>query len=272
MANVSIDIEQVVREVMAELGLAQPRRSPARENAAADQTSPRPFAGEGPGVRAAGQPVAPASNQLSALPPTSSPQPSHELTVSARVVTLAELDGRLGNGVRRVLVAPRAIVTPSVRDELRRKNIDLVVAGSDSKSALPSAGIPLAVVVHGKTDPEPLLKALAGDGIPVQPHQSDCIIAAGDLLAQRLAGGNALGLLLTKYAAAAVCLANRLPGVRAVLATDPATVAADAASVGANLLVVNPVHSGLFRARQIIGQFYRQGPQECPAAFRERLK
>ena len=54
--------------------------------------------------------------------PTAEPR---ELVVVERVVTLERIAGRLG-GVRRVVVPPRAVVTPSVRDELRDRKIELV--------------------------------------------------------------------------------------------------------------------------------------------------
>lgn len=47
-----------------------------------------------------------------------------DLRLSERLVTLATLDGRLA-GVSRVIVPIRAVVTPAVRDELKRKNIRL---------------------------------------------------------------------------------------------------------------------------------------------------
>lgn len=49
-----------------------------------------------------------------------------ELCVSERVVTLRTIEGRLA-GARRLVVVPRAIVTPAVKDELRARNIELVV-------------------------------------------------------------------------------------------------------------------------------------------------
>jgi hypothetical protein len=49
-----------------------------------------------------------------------------ELVVTEKVVTLRLLEGRLSN-VAKLLVAPRAVVTPAVKDELRARNIELVV-------------------------------------------------------------------------------------------------------------------------------------------------
>lgn len=50
--------------------------------------------------------------------------PARELAVQERLVTLATLHGKL-DGVRRVSVGRRAIVTPAVRDELSRRQIEL---------------------------------------------------------------------------------------------------------------------------------------------------
>ncbi len=47
-----------------------------------------------------------------------------DLVVDARVVTLAAIERRLTN-VRRVLVRRGAVVTPSVKDDLRKRHIRL---------------------------------------------------------------------------------------------------------------------------------------------------
>jgi hypothetical protein len=54
-----------------------------------------------------------------------SPAVAAELVLAERLVTLTTLDGRL-RGVQRVVVPPRAVITPSARDELRDRNIELV--------------------------------------------------------------------------------------------------------------------------------------------------
>lgn len=49
---------------------------------------------------------------------------SGELTVGERLITLATLHGKL-DGVARVCVSKRAVVTPAVRDELSKRQIEL---------------------------------------------------------------------------------------------------------------------------------------------------
>jgi hypothetical protein len=48
-----------------------------------------------------------------------------ELTLAERVVTMRSIEGKL-DGVARLVVAPRAVVTPAVRDELNERQIELV--------------------------------------------------------------------------------------------------------------------------------------------------
>ena len=54
-----------------------------------------------------------------------SQNPSSDFCVDSKVVALASLEGKL-NGIRRVIVGPRAIVTPAVNDELRDREIELI--------------------------------------------------------------------------------------------------------------------------------------------------
>ena len=76
---------------------------------------------------------------------------------------------------------------------------------------------------------------------------------------------------MSTYPAVAICLANRHQGVRAVSGLDAATAVADAASVGANVLVLCPRGLGLTQLRQMIREFCREGVRECPEALRNRL-
>ena len=80
-----------------------------------------------------------------------------------------------------------------------------------------------------------------------------------------------LGLLLTPHEAESLCLANRLPGVRAIAGREAGQVAADATAVGANVLVINPKKIGQFAIRQMLDVFCRGGVRPCPEVLKERL-
>ncbi len=243
MSPSTIDIELVVREVLAELQAA-PQGPVAKPQAV----------------------VAP----LPAEPPSeqkSSDQP-FTLTVAARVVTMNDVAGRL-DSIRRVVVSREAIVTPAVRDELLRRGIALDSAKSPN-------GAPATIRLSLMTaridfDPTTLMAALGREGFQVMQSSSDCLIAAGDQLATEVRRADTLGVLLTRHAPAGLCLANRLAGVRAIGGIDAPAVAAASAAVGANLLVVDPRAGTFFQLKQAITEFARGGVRPCPEVFRKRL-
>ncbi len=244
MAEPTSQLERIVLEVLAEMGLVRP---------GATGGSSTPGAAGGLSTRAS-VPAAAADG---------------DLVIECRVVTLMELPERL-DGVRRVVVPAGAVVTPSVRDVLRRRNLPLVFGAPAILAA--GAGLRVVLMTHGqKHDPAPLVQALAGEGIAVESRRADCLIAATDQLAGELRPGGVLGVLLTRHAAAALCLANRLAGVRAVRATAADEAVADAEAVGANLLVIDPAAQGSFLTRKMALRFLHGGPRECPEVFRQRL-
>lgn len=241
------EIERLVREVLAELALA-PQAAPA--------TAPVPKANAAAGSSATHSAATRSRG-------------NGELVLRCRVVALPEVEGQL-DAVRRLVVPRRAVVTPAVRDELLRRNIALSYAAESDLPAVDRTSLVLVSVGKGY-DPAALLTLLGKEAIKASPHALDCLIAATDLLARELSQPGVLGLLLTRHAAAALCLANRRPGVRAVSGSDAATVLAGAASVGANLLVVDPTGRSPFELRRIAAAFCRGGVRDCPEVFRARL-
>jgi len=259
MPEPSIDVDKLVREVLAALGVSP-------ESGA--KTAPAVATGDVPAPSSAPAP-APTATAPSPGKSSTSTVSSGELVVFSQVVTMSELEGRLA-GVRRLIVPPQAVVTPSVRDELHRKNVALEY---DLPVATPgTVGVRLAMEVLGsRFDPAPLVRALGSEGIEVETHRTDCLVAATDRLAGDVAKPNTLGLVVSTYPAIALCLANRHQGVRAVWGIDAGTVDAEVASVGANVLVICPRITSFFAMKQMIGRFCRGGTRECPEALRERL-
>jgi hypothetical protein len=242
MSQHTLDIEGVVREVLAELGLA-----PNGDAAAPEQANV----------------VSSRSND--------EPDESRELVLTGRVVTLGEIEGRL-DGVCRMTVPTRSVVTPAVRDELRQRDILLTFASASGETVATGNDTKLVVVAVGTSfDPESLSEMLGSEGVEVTTEQCNCLIRATDQLGHGLAQPDTLGMLVTKHTAAGLCLANRHPGVRAVLGLDAATTASGIAAVGANLLVVDPGNTGPFQLKQLASQFCRGGPAVCPEVFADRL-
>jgi len=194
---------------------------------------------------------------------------SADLSFEGRVLALDALFGRL-TGLRRVLIRPGTIVTPAVRDELQRRGITLeyVVA----TSALPADALRLVVVnaMRGFHAGQ-LAPALRSHGVRVEIVEQQCLIAASDQLAAELRKTNTLGLLLTRHVAAALCLANRHAGVRAVTAGDLPAMTAAVESVGANLLVLDAEALTGFQLKQMTTEFAGGKVRPCPEALRPRL-
>ena len=231
------DIQRIVREVLAQLGAAP---------------------------QSVAAPAPPAMSPV--VPPAA--RDGH-VVVDARLVTLASIAGRL-QGAKQLVVPPGALVTPSVRDELRRKGVALV-RGSAAAAVRKELAPVLLVVGLSRQDPAAAVQMLRQEGLDVQTEAADCLIAATDKLAAAVALGKSLGLLWTRHVAAGLCLANRHAGVRAVLATGVAATAVAVAAVGANVLVVDPTVGTAYERKQILRDFCLGGIRECPEALQERL-
>jgi len=182
MSEPTIDIERVVREVLAEL-------SAARENSAE-----RPATAVA--ARADGDSPAPPGPQSRGVDSSN----GNDLVVTSRVVTLTELSGRL-DAVRRLVVSREAVVTPAVRDELLHRGIALAYA--DSSNGHSAAPLRLVMIATGTDfDPAALVAGLAREGLKAEHWASDCVISSTDQLAAEVAKPATLGVLLTRHAAA----------------------------------------------------------------------
>lgn len=288
MAQLQIDIDRLVREVLEQLQGARPEssaRAPAAacgSGSASGNGQPEPPLGASPGAGCLA-PVGTPSNEPTPQSPgndQSAPQttsnrqepqpPEGQVTVDSRVVTMAELGNRLGSA-RTLVVRPGAVVTPSVRDHLRRERIQLVEAALETSESAPNAKSVVPIVVNARSfETGPLADGLRRDGLHVDLQRCDCLIESTDRLAGT-AADRRVGVLLTRHQAAALCLANRHPGVRAVAADEPGALQAAVEAVGANVVVCNPRQIGMYRLRQMIGEFIRRGPTDCPEVFRNRL-
>ena len=249
MQNLPLDIDAIVRQVLADLSTQG--------------------AGGAPPVRAIAAPV-------NTLPQTA----GHEkatLRLMDSPVTLALLEGRL-DGVREVVISPKAIVTPSVRDLLYKKEIKLALAQSErqSQSAASREQFPATVAMRkndvlsgtatGKTsvwlalhqlkrEPETLVQFLQGNTGFVK-ESFDCLAATTEAAAKRLAESDALrAIIVTNHSAAAMVLANRHTAIRAVIGDNPEQTSQDAAMVGANLLVLHADRLGAYRMKEVARTF-----------------
>ncbi len=277
-------VERIVREVMSRLAGASGDAAPS-EGSPAVQAAPGPAAKcnaaivSGSASAAENGPCAVDGKRNSLESPaapsgTDADRWSDQLHVPGKVVALADLVDRLDR-VRCVSVAAGAVVTPAVRDELQRRRIALrYVSGAKQDAGVaPESAAHLAVqlVIHQGCFDERAVQSLRIEGASISVAASECVIEACDAAARAVLDKQALAVVMTRYAAAAICLANRIPQVRAVAARDPAELKSAMSMVGANVVVIDPDAVGLFGARRLLREAAVIGRRKCPRAFGSRL-
>jgi hypothetical protein len=191
------------------------------------------------------------------------------LVLDARVVTLAELKGRLEKQ-QSVTVLTSAIVTPAVRDYLRERKVSLVRRQTTPQAA--ASGLRLAVgVTETRYDSHDLLRQLSAQGIQFEQMTGGNEAAVTDQVVECVKRDKHMGLVLTDQAAAAVCLANRQQEVRAAAAANVVGVDEAIRQIGVNLLVVNPRGQSSYLLRQMVNRYLSGAPHACPEALKPRL-
>jgi len=241
-------MEQIVREVVRRLeGLAQP----------ADGAADRPgvLHVEGPVVS-----LASLQSQLDANGKTGRIDVVHPTALHKGL-----------EGIDRVLVAARAVVTPAVRDLLRERGVALVLRadGAGDHVAMPAAA--LLVGIDRETAGQARQWDMLERTLPIERTGGRDLVRLVDGVGTAVRRDRRLALLLTERTAAALCLANRLPAVRAVLAADLLTAREAVDAVGANLLICSPRRTAAGERLRMVEDFYRRGVVPCPDTLRERL-
>ena len=278
----SQEIDAIVRDVMRQMGVPSDDTRPDNESrcscAIVDQ---RPLPIPAVTTHQAAEPIA-------------------VYQIKSRLVTMETLPDL--SEIRRVKVPLRAIVTPAVQDELRRRGITLEFADvadgairrnydisvdkgktvdkGKNGGDVSSAGV-LAVVRSRFSATDSLLGALRSEvSSHITLYTGKCLLQAMDDLPASLVGRGRAAVMVTDHPAAAICLANRRRGIRAIQAASRGAMAAtaaldamlrDAAECGANLLVIDPQEFGFWILRQIVVRFLKSGPWPVPDTFQSRL-
>ncbi len=184
-----------------------------------------------------------------------------DLLIDTRLVTLATIQHRLA-GVRRLLVRAGAVVTPSVKDELRKRRIRLEYLSEPAPTRDAADALAIACCTH---TPEAARAAAA----LAHPAGASCmrlddLRCAAQTLATIVADANRLGVLVTDQPLPAVCLANRAPAARAAWVENVSQLRDAVAAIGLNVLVVHPVLCTPETWNALLTE-YRQGlPRRCP--------
>ena len=242
----SIDIERLVRLIMADLGLAGVRPS-----------EPAPAA-----------PGAPRQDSADVA----------ELRLTSHVITLKAVQQAATPSVRRVVVPKGAVVTPLVFDELKERGWDLIFDGAASSpsaekkpAAAPVSRLTAAFhAISAEIFPASFFDQIRKT-VPVEIYRNNCVMEAAEYLAGQLSDSAAKGILLTKYTAAASAVCNRKRELRAVIGRGLASLEKDAGSIGANLLILDP-GTGLYQVRRMAARFAELGAACCPPVLQRGLE
>jgi hypothetical protein len=190
-----------------------------------------------------------------------------QLVLGPAVISLSTLADRL-SGVRGVVIAKNAVLTPAARDLLKQHHISI----SRSTDAMGAKKPALAVAVcDTSADPAQLVRLLAPLVSGIERLAKTGLATVVAELTDTVLKDGRLGLLLSGKPDVACCLANRRPGVRAAVARDRDEVAQAVRNLGLNLLVVDPARRSLFQLGQMVKQFLQAGSAQCPAALKEQL-
>jgi len=271
----TIDIEAVVMEVVRRL---LPTAAPV-------ETADKPSADNFSTVKVISRtevinpaPVAPkAASKAPEIAPASSPAPSvavattlSVLSVPGKVITLQSLEGRLA-GIAEIKVEPRAIVTPAVNDELRKRSIRLIRSASTAtgtKAAvaklLVASQIPAELAVRTQS-------LLAAASIPYETLQSAStpkLVDVAKELAFKVTSGRQLGLFLTNQPAVASSVLQKMVGVRAYPLSDVTSLQDALASLAPNIVVADARKLDRHNFGALVGQFVVAGYRDCPPELR----
>ena len=194
------------------------------------------------------------------------------LRLTQKVVSVADLANSWGK-FRRLIVPKNAILTPSVKDELRKRGIELSLDDAAEANDANGKNLNVWIASHRvKQEPTVLL-----EHIKKQYHISfckfDCILEMMKAASNELRPncGAMLAMVLSGYTAAAICVANRYENIRAVAGYDAMSLKNDAAQIGANMFVIDPGKVGGFKAKELVNVFLGAGVQSVPEFLKAKV-
>ncbi|NIL99185.1 MAG: hypothetical protein GTO53_11980 [Planctomycetales bacterium] len=191
-----------------------------------------------------------------------------QLSLPERVITTTLLKERL-QGARRLKLAPGAVITPAARDLLNQYQVD--VHTDRGPQDVPAT--PLAIGMdNAQPSLAPLQDMLKRAGTVTQWVEAGQLPEMVQQLGNHVISQQGLAVLLTQQAAAALCLANRRAGLRAVEAEDVPSMRRAVTAVGANLLVINPRGLSSASVVRVVTNFATGGPYVCPEPLQSVLE
>ncbi|MCC7086887.1 MAG: hypothetical protein IT427_17955 [Pirellulales bacterium] len=189
----------------------------------------------------------------------------NELAIDEAVVTATLLAGKL-HDIRRLVVSPRAVITPAARDLLKENNVALV---RSLRTATPTE-IRIALATAGtQFDVSAIVQSLRTHRADVVQLVSTGVVQVTNDLAEEVGKSGKLGVFITPQRAQALCLANRRCGIRAAMAGSRGEVFDIIKTVGANFMIVDPTQRNKIEVQRIVEAFCLAGQRNCPEELRD---
>lgn len=159
------------------------------------------------------------------------PEPISDVYLESRVISLADIRA-LGDS-KKLFISPKSILTPSAKDEIRKRRIALAVK-LPRRTAGSEVTIWLAAHRPAAFSPAVLKR------FNVKPEYFESVTGIVESALRKLSDENRRGAVLSRQAATLLCEANRHRDLRAFVGINPKQAAEDAAELDANLLVLHP--------------------------------
>jgi hypothetical protein len=245
-------IDAIVAEVLARLRETLASQPPAAPGSQPSHAAPAPTEPASAGAEPAARPPSDAAPEPAAVE-----RREGDLVLEDRVVTLSSLDGRWDQ-TRRLVLTPNAVLTPSVKDELRKRRVRVEYRAADVAPPV----IALACCTH--TPHAGHLAARLAASVPAQVVPAARLVEAVRELAQWVVADHRLGVLLTDDPLSGVCLANRRQAVRAAWPRCLRELPAVITAIGANVLVVDPLGVTTRDFERMVEMFQQDLPRRCP--------
>jgi hypothetical protein len=198
---------------------------------------------------------------------------THVLHWPDRVVSADALRQRL-NGQRELVLAPRTVVTPLASEQLRLNGVRVRRQPDEKQPTVDK------VWGYAQERPQPLVgsavQSLRRDGLSLQelpPAEKDAVCRWARVVADCIARGECRGgVVFCQDPGLVCCVANKLPGLRAVAVVTVGQAARAALTLGANLVAVEMPGRTFFEVRQILRTLCLPGTADCPDGVACALK
>ncbi|MBW3539163.1 MAG: hypothetical protein KY476_02740 [Planctomycetes bacterium] len=183
------------------------------------------------------------------------------VAIAETIITGELLAGRV-NGSKRIVVRPKALLTPSARDYLRTAGIECIrESNGRGQKHQPAASRPnwLALVSCATAALEQALADLDGEW---SRELAGTVDEAADRAVDALCRGEATGVaVFCATPERAACRANRNPAVRAAVVADGLSLRSAAESMKLNLACIAPEGRSYFELRNLLKAFAAATPR-----------